>query len=123
MNSLSKRELRGCRHFNGLMNDRCEANIAYKPFKGNMPCLPKYVPTDTPANSCPSFELYTEAEIDAQEAATVVAFKAYVDNLSNDICPHCHTPITNKRQVGRCVYADPCGCRLYQGRLDGKVTP
>jgi len=33
-------------------------------------------------------------------------------------CPHCQEPILYKRQVGCCVYASPCGCRLYHGSVD-----
>jgi hypothetical protein len=32
-------------------------------------------------------------------------------------CVRCGTPMTAKRQVGRCIYVEPCGCRLGQGRL------
>lgn len=63
------------------------------------------------------FALYTEEEIAQHERETAEVIKAFFENLANDICPHCKTPITNKRQVGRCVYADPCGHRLYQGKL------
>ena len=36
-------------------------------------------------------------------------------------CWHCGTPMTAKRQVGPCLYVEPCGCRLGQGRLtDGQ---
>ena len=38
----------------------------------------------------------------------------------NDTCLHCQTPITDMKQHGRCVYAYPCGCRQYQGKLSGK---
>jgi hypothetical protein len=30
-------------------------------------------------------------------------------------CPHCHAPITELYQVGRCVYNRGCHCRQYQG--------
>lgn len=114
---LSKRELRGCRHFNGIQHDKCRADVAYKTFQGRMPCLPKYA--DSKTGVCALFELYTEDEINKQQTEAAAAIAAFFSNLANDICPHCQTPITGKRQVGRCVYADPCGHRLYQGRLDG----
>lgn len=31
-------------------------------------------------------------------------------------CPICGARMERERQVGRCVYAEPCGHRLYQGR-------
>ncbi len=43
-------------------------------------------------------------------------FETYWRKLDAGVCPHCDTAIARKRQVGRCVYAEPCGCRLYQGR-------
>jgi uncharacterized Zn finger protein (UPF0148 family) len=36
-----------------------------------------------------------------------------------DVCIHCGTPLDKLEQVGRCVYARPCGCRQYQGRVPG----
>ncbi len=44
----------------------------------------------------------------------------YIADLAANICPHCQTPIAERKQVGRCVYADPCGHRLYQGRAPDK---
>lgn len=41
----------------------------------------------------------------------------HVEQVRNDVCPHCQARIENMRQVGRCVYASPCGHRLYQGRI------
>jgi len=37
-------------------------------------------------------------------------------------CLHCNQPIDHLEQVGRCVYAEPCGHRQYQGRLP-KIDP
>jgi hypothetical protein len=37
--------------------------------------------------------------------------------LEGDTCPHCQSEISERKQIGRSVYAAPCGCRLYQGRL------
>ena len=41
----------------------------------------------------------------------------FFKNLANDKCPHCGAIIEKKDQDGRCVYAKPCGHRLYQGTL------
>lgn len=35
-------------------------------------------------------------------------------------CIHCGAPITELKQVGRSVYASPCGCRQYQGTVPKK---
>lgn len=34
-----------------------------------------------------------------------------------DICPNCDKAVTALEQIGRCVYAEPCGCRLWQGTI------
>ena len=31
-------------------------------------------------------------------------------------CPICKKIATSRKQIGRCVYMDPCGCH-YQGKL------
>jgi hypothetical protein len=36
------------------------------------------------------------------------------------LCPHCKEPMVKQKQIGRCVFADPCGCRLYQGKVSKK---
>lgn len=45
--------------------------------------------------------------------------RKYLDLLARGFpeCPHCGKTVENKIQVGRCVYAEPCGCRLSQGTL------
>jgi hypothetical protein len=48
-------------------------------------------------------------------AEDIALLNAAFDKLANGICPHCDTTIEHERQVGRCVYGEPCGCRLYQG--------
>lgn len=51
--------------------------------------------------------------------------KAAVDDwaksLAKNICPECKQAIKDKYQAGRCVYARPCGHRLYQGSLKGQL--
>lgn len=46
----------------------------------------------------------------------IVAFAEMVSGKATH-CLHCKQPIAHLEQVGRCVYARPCGCRQYQGRL------
>lgn len=38
-------------------------------------------------------------------------------SVDGSVCCECGGNITKKVQVGRCVYAEPCGHRLYQGRI------
>lgn len=37
------------------------------------------------------------------------------ENARQGLCNVCKTKTTSVRQVGRCVYADPCGHRIGQG--------
>ena len=39
----------------------------------------------------------------------------FLAKAAKAICPRCDQPIQQERQIGRCVYAVPCGCRLWQG--------
>lgn len=32
-------------------------------------------------------------------------------------CIHCGKHVSRLQKVGRCVYASPCGCRLWQGNI------
>jgi hypothetical protein len=32
-----------------------------------------------------------------------------------DLCIHCGKQVKSLEKIGRCVYARPCGCRLWQG--------
>lgn len=116
----TKRQIaRGCRHFTGIQHDACEAGIAYAPFLGkNHPDFPCITRDDgTLSGVCPAFAFLSEEEIEAEEREGNEAVEAFFKALADDICPHCGAKITHKRQVGRCVYADPCGHRLYQGKL------
>jgi hypothetical protein len=42
-------------------------------------------------------------------------FNLRLELIDNGLCPDCKQPMLQK-QVGKCVYASPCGHRLFQGR-------
>lgn len=120
METLQQQLARQCRHFNGIQHGRCEAGIEYQsviarsqPLDRRFPCLR----ANDEVSTCALVSPKTDEEIDAEVAEIEAVTLAFTDALVNDTCPHCQTKITNKRQVGRCVYADPCGHRLYQGQL------
>ena len=50
-------------------------------------------------------------------AAITAWFAAAKARDARGECWHCGTPMTAKVQVGPCIYVEPCGCRLGQGRL------
>lgn len=35
----------------------------------------------------------------------------------SDLCPHCGRKVASLQKIGRCVYARPCDCRLWQGGI------
>ncbi len=46
--------------------------------------------------------------------------KDWADKLKNWVCPDCDAKIEEQVQAGRCVYAKPCGHRLFQGKAQKK---
>lgn len=113
-----------CRHFNGIMNDRCEAGVEYKtvrvvPPQGmhQWPCI------DPGVGHCAKLEYKTpqeladeEKEIDAMLAKMLGGLSKLMERTAPE-CLHCGKHVDALTQVGRCVYAEPCGCRQYQGTV------
>lgn len=114
-----KKFMEWCRHYNGLMNDTCKAGVAYKDVKDpadrplGYPCFKDKGCT----HLCDKVSFLTPEEAAIEEEKVSEALRKYLENIANDICPHCNTPIKEKKQIGRCVYGYPCGHRLYQGSL------
>lgn len=103
-----------CKHFNGVLNDSCQAGIAYKDVRagGKLPCLKDEGISDT----CPQAVFPTEQEVDEQAAHAMQLAAEFLDRLQNGFCPHCGVKIEAERQIGCCVYALPCWHRLGQGK-------
>lgn len=112
-----------CRHYSGLMNDTCKAGIRYDDVKdkrdrgvacglARFPCFKD----SNCAECCTTASFLSEEEIRAEEERSNQAIAAFLKELNEGkTCPHCHRTIEKRYQVGRCVYAKPCGCRQYQG--------
>jgi len=108
-----------CEHFNGLINDVCKAGVSYETVRDastrpyRYPCLSgNGLPC---ATTCAMASYPTEAEAHEYEKRVEAHSAAYSRDLAEGRCPICHQP-AKKRQVGRCVYGDPCGHRMYQGK-------
>lgn len=64
-----------------------------------------------------------DREEQAQKQALVeAAALRYLEDLAGGRCPVCHEPAT-EQQVGRSVYAEPCGHRMFEGRARKAVRP
>lgn len=114
-----------CKHFNGINNDRCKMDIPYGSFgwkRGTstvgLPCLTSDHREKRP---CALFVLPTADELQENSHTQDEAMKQWLAEANareqRGECWHCGKPVTAKRQVGRCIYAVPCGCRVGQGRL------
>jgi len=63
-----------CKHFNGIIHDRCRACVKYTPGHIDQ-CIGNGVDTTAP---CPKLEYPTQAEIDAENAESVARFEKIV---------------------------------------------
>lgn len=71
---------------------------------------------DTPcAIVCESFRAFTQEELDAVEAEFTKRWDEMTAKAARGECNTCGVKATAVRQVGRCVYAEPCGHRIGQG--------
>lgn len=118
-----------CVHYGGfgrpfgipIEQHACEAGIRYWDVKvevegasTNLDRLPCFKRNGLP---CTAQRFRTPEEVAQKNADAQASIKRYFDDIAEDKCPHCHQPLTSKRQIGRCVYGEPCGHRLYQGWL------
>jgi hypothetical protein len=118
--SMAEQIANRCRHFNGIDRKVCDAGVGYLDVRDDTtspyrwPCFK----SDNCVIRCERASFFSEQEI-ADEVARVQAHAVeFLTTLATGkVCPHCKMPITKRYEVGRCVYADPCGCRQYQGRL------
>lgn len=106
-----------CKHYRAMADHKtCEVGIVYetvraRPGKYKFPCHSDEFKT------CPHAVYQTPEEKKAELDEIGKMAQQFFESLGNDICPYCGEPIKHKEQVGRCVYAYPCGCRLYRGKL------
>lgn len=108
---------RRCVYFTNLSQGRCLAGVAYWP-QGPQPCLLDY---DNGTHVC---ELRRFPDADTARAQAIerhreieALLNEMTTRMTNKQCLHCGVAFTRLRQVGHCVYAEPCGHRQYQGRV------
>lgn len=56
------------------------------------------------------------SEEDKELNAFLDKLRAFMAHETED-CIQCGKHVTRLQKVGRCVYAVPCGCRLWQGNI------
>lgn len=106
-----------CVHFNGTIHESCEAGICYDDVRDesthpySYPCFSDRESSTT----CDKARFRTVEEAKAKEREEMAEIEEFLSKAKHGICPRCGTVIERERQVGRCVYAIPCGCRLWQG--------
>lgn len=120
-----------CIHFTGIINECCDKNISYDSVRQtheDRTDLPLYQRKVLPCfldkteilyqGECLLSEFPTREEAEDKIKKRELHIIKYFGDIENNICPNCKIPITKKQQ-GSCVYAVECGCRLYQGKLNG----
>lgn len=96
-----------CIYFNGMQNRRCKAGVAYAAGvaacwgEDGATCYKRETPTREAAI----------AEIENDEKR----FAETLDKMRQGVCLACGIESTDWEQVGRCIYAVPCGHRAGQG--------
>lgn len=108
-----------CRHYNGIaVKATCKAGVRYVDVKGTERGLSAYpcFKDSNCADRCASASFLSDQEVEEESARQDAVVAAFLKELAEGkTCPHCHKPITELYQVGRCVYNRGCGCRQYQG--------
>ena len=111
-----------CEHFNGLMNDQCDAGVAYESVKdtstkpSGFPCL-KWEDRPACTTTCGQATFLTDEQAQAQADEITARARAWMEREAAGFCGQCDQQVERKAQVGRCIYNEPCGCRVGQGRL------
>src|ERR1700733_6641154 len=106
-----------CKHFRGIQHDTCKAGVNYHELLGSgagcfahMPC---FSDTQSPVE-CTKRELYTPEESEIEEQENEQAIEQFLSRIRRHECD-CGKSVDSYRQVGHCVYREPCGHRLGQG--------
>lgn len=116
-----------CRHFTGEFYKICKAGVAYEDVKDKHPERTDLAPAYRSILPCleQHREFACRTVCDKRDLPTLEEAAEMVDErerrltermnlLAENYCPEHRIPIT-KIQIGRCVYAKECRCRLYQG--------
>jgi hypothetical protein len=124
-----QRRLNTCVHHNGYFHKVCDAGVLYESVGeqidlGNLgrpfvaACIKNYEWNGQALECqhiCALSQFPTRQQVEEDLERQEAALAEHLSKLAQSICPTHNIAIT-KKQVGRCVYAVECGCRLYQGK-------
>ena len=108
-----------CVYFNGLQREYCKRGVRYHDVRDtstspvSVPCLTRL---NEAGATCDLAKFPSDEQLDEMVAEIDTELEEFNAKVQAGICHVCDTPITSETQVGRCVYAAPCGCRLWQGK-------
>lgn len=107
-----------CVHFNGVQNLRCRVDVPYESVrdgKHRLPCLTLSTAMQPSDTKCASYLEPTIEQIAEFNAALDARIEEMRVRGERNECSECGAKILEARQVGRCVYSEPCGHRMGQG--------
>jgi len=108
-----------CIHFNGIVNDRCKTGVEYDTVRSVVNGIVEYPCYNKDLSNCPSREYYTDEEWAKQQQRLEDILQQMTRFMAREIedCYICGKHVDRLEKIGRCVYASPCGCRLWQGNV------
>lgn len=108
-----------CVHFTGVQHETCKAGVCYRdiPREKNPKAGIIGIPCINPnLNTCDKRQFPTDEEARAEAKEMDEAIEKFLGRLKDGLCPHCGKNVEKRVQVGPCVYAEPCGHRIGQGK-------
>lgn len=109
-----------CRHYNGIGVSPyiCDVGVRYADVKVEADSMYDRFPCfeGSTANTCERRDFLTAEEKEERDRKSHESIAKFFADIEAGTCPHCGKAM-KKRQIGPCVYAEPCGHRLYQGRV------
>ena len=117
--SLEDQLKESCIHYRGASSlEPCRKGLDTNRFElwDTTPCMNG---NQEGTEACPEAEYMTAEQIQKKVSEIMTIGRKFGEDLKNWICPRCGTDIQKELQIGQCFYAEPCGCRIAQGKARG----